>query len=79
MIFIFLDYNEIQKTQELSVLDIVESRVCNLCLHNSTSFFTSKINIFIFKFTDPETLDYHYYFADRPIHIILPPARTTNN
>ena len=35
------------------------------------------INIFIFKYADPEIEDY-YYFADRP-EIILPNARTTKN
>ena len=38
--------------------------ICNLCWLNSTSSFNSKINIFIFRCADPETLDY-YYFADR--------------
>ena len=35
---------------------------CNLCWHNSVSFFNSMINICIFRCADPETDDY-YYFA----------------
>ena len=39
--------------------------LCNLHWHNSTSFFNSMINIFIFTYADPETWDY-YYFVDQP-------------
>ena len=32
----------------------------------STSFFTAMISIFTFRFADPWTEDYYYYFADWP-------------
>ena len=36
--------------------------ICNLF----TSFFNSMINIFNFRYANPEAKDYYYYFADRP-------------
>ena len=69
MIFILLDYDEIHKKQKFSVPDIVELLVnrcgCNFCWHNSTSFFTLMINIFIFRCADLDPYDYYYYFADQ--------------
>ena len=85
MIFILLDFNEIHKKQ-FSAFDIVESRVntcglftCNLCWHDSTSFFTSMINIFTFRCANLETYDYYYYFANRMTRHNSPNCPYNNN
>ena len=38
--------------------------ICTFCWHNSTSFFNSMINILNFRYANPKTSDYYYYFAN---------------